>query len=277
MAQLRRAASVDLDSSLLTPSFTESNIAHPSQLSAVLKELTASAGLLKQKRWSVSLPEAAIRTAILTLESSPGSNSEVEEILTWKIERGFGASLNDLSVSRTRLPEDSHGRMRYLIAATHRHVLAEYEAVFHSLGWRAGLMLPRHMGEARWLTLNGAQGDSLLLSSSETGFTAVVFRGRQPLILRTITCEANDREDEFYRLLLFYRDRRIAENVQPLSRLLIVGEGFPKNRATEITNETLETALRPLEAQDFGLHLPGSDISFDAIASPAGLATLSWQ
>jgi hypothetical protein len=275
--QLRRAANIRLEESLLKPDFHESNVADLAELAGALNELAASAGLLKQKRWSVTLPEATVRTAILTLETTPGSSSELEEVLTWKIERGFGVSLDELSISRERLSADAQGRERYLVVAARTAVLDEYEKIFGSLGWRTGLLLPRHMGEAQWLTMNGAPGDSLLLSSSAEGFTAVVFRGKQPLILRSITCEPQDCEDEFYRLLLFYSDRRTSEHVQPLSRLMIVGDAFPKDRATEIANETLETNLRPLAARDLGLELPSRDISFDAIAAPAGLASLSWQ
>jgi hypothetical protein len=276
-ATLRRAASFSLDDSLLRPSFDEPNIGDPVDLAAGLNELAGSAGLLKQKRWSISLPEATTKTAILTLETSPSSNSELEEILTWKIERSFSLPLDELAISRERLSHDAQGRDRYLVVGTRRSVLQEYETVFAALGWRTGLLLPRHMGESQWLTTNGAAGDSLLLSSSENGFTAIVFRGKQPLILRSISCDVHDREDEFYRVLLFYRDRRTGENEQQLSRLLVLGNGFPKERASEIINETLETNLKPLGASDLGLAMPSRDISFDTIAAPAGLATMSWQ
>jgi hypothetical protein len=33
--------------------------------------------------------------------------------------------------------------------------------------------------------------------------------------------------------------------------------------------------LRVLDAEELGLQLPSSELSFDAIAAPAGLATLS--
>ena len=55
--------------------------------------------------------------------------------------------------------------------------------------------------------LRSSAGDALLVSSYDEGFTAVVFRDKQPLIVRSIACEPEEREDEFYRLLLFYRDR----------------------------------------------------------------------
>ena len=152
--------------------------------------------------------------------------------------------------------------------------------MLQALGWRAGLILPRHIGEAQWLTMNGAQGDSLLLSSSDIGFTAVIFRARQPLIIRTVVCSADECEDELYRLLLYYRDRRAGETSetgQTLFRVLVVGDMLNKNRVTEIVNETLGTDLRPLGAEDLGLHLATRELSFDTIAAPAGLATLSWQ
>jgi hypothetical protein len=277
--RLRRAATVELPGSLIRPSFDEPNISNPSELKAALTDLATSAGLLQQKRWSVALPEAASRSLILTLETRPASHAELEEVLTWKMERGFGGSLAELSISRERLPADAEGRDRYLVAAARTSILQEFEGVVSSLGWRAGLILPRHIGEGQWLTMNGSSGDGLLLSSSEKGFTAVVFRGKQPLIIRTVICEPDECEDELYRLLLFYRDRRSgeAEMGHLLSRLLVVGELIGKDRAGEIVNEALGANLRSLNAQDLGLQLPTRELSFDAIAAPAGLATLSWQ
>lgn len=276
---LRRAATVALSESLINPSFDEQNISDPTELTAALKDLATSAGLLQQKRWSVALPDSASRTLIVTLESQPASNAELEEVLTWKMERGFGTSVEELSIARERLPADAQGRDRYLLVATRSSILDEYESVLKPLGWRAGLIVPRHIGEGQWLTMNGSVGDALLLSSSANGFTAVVFRGKQPLIIRSITCEPHECEDELYRILLFYRDRRGGEAAkgQELSRVLVVGELLDKNRVCAIVNETLDSDLRSLSAADVGLQLTTRELSFDAIAAPAGLATLSWQ
>jgi len=278
-SSLRRAATVALPESLISPSFDEPNISNPTELTAALRDLATSAGLLQQKRWSVALPDAASRTLILTLESQPASHAELEEVLTWKMERGFGASVEELSIARERLPADPQGRDRYLVVATRASILGEYESVLKSLGWRAGLIAPRHIGEGQWLTVNGSVGDALLLSSSEKGFTAVVFRGKQPLIIRSVTCDPHECEDELYRLLLFYRDRRGGEpeKGQELSRVLVVGELLDKGRVCAIVSETLGADLRSLDAADLGLQLATRELSFDAIAAPAGLATLSWK
>lgn len=278
-SRLKRAATTNIGDTLIRPRFDEPNIQDGAQLAAVLKDLAASAGLLRQKRWSLSLPEATTRTVVFTMESQPQSAAELKDVLKWKSERSFGAPLEELSVSRERLQKDAHGRDRYLAIAVRRSVLAEYEHVVESLGWRTGLILPRHLGEAQWLMRNGFAGDSLLVSASSQGFTGVVFRDKHPLILRSVNCAESEFEDEFYRFLLFYRDRNLPEGVGanvPLARLMVIGEGITKERAGEIVNETTGGDVRPLAAEDLGLQLPTRDLSFDSIAAPAGLATLSW-
>lgn len=280
--RLKRAASANIGDSLIRPSFDEPNIQNGAQLAAVLKDLATSAGLMRQKRFSLSLPEATTRTVVFTMESQSQSAGELKDVLKWKVERTIGAPLEELSVSRERLRKDAQGRDRYLAVAVRKSVLAEYEHVLESLGWRTGLILPRHLGEAQWLMRNGTStpgGDSLLVSASSQGFTGVVFRDKHPLILRSVNCHESEFEDEFYRFLLFYRDRNVPDaaggNV-PLARLMVVGEGITKERAGEIVNETTGGHLRPLAAEDLGLQLPTRDLSFDSIAAPAGLATLSW-
>lgn len=277
--RLRRAATFDIAESLVRPSFDEPNIEDRAQLATVLHDLAASAGLLRQKRWSLSLPEATTRTLVVTSDGASQSGGETQEVLNWKIERGFGTPLDELSVSKERLQKDPQGRERYLAIAVKKSVLAEYESVMNSLGWRTGLILPRHLCEAQWLVRNGSAGDSLLLSGFSQGFTGVIFRDKHPLIVRTVNCAPDEFEDEFYRFLLFYRDRSTPEGVEGgsrLSRLMVLGDGITRQRAGEIVNETTGGDLRPLEAHDFGLQLPSRDFNFDSIAAPAGLATLSW-
>jgi len=274
---IRRAATFSLSDSIVRPSFDEPNILAPQQLAEILKELATSAGLLRQKRWSLSLPADTARTLVFTLDSQAQSGSELQDILKWKMERGFGTSLDELSISREKLQKDPQGRDRYLAVGVNRAVLAEYEAVINSLNWRVGLVLPRQLGESRWLMRNGDEGDSLLVSSSDHGFTAVVLRHKHPLIVRTVNCNDDECEDEFYRLLLFYRDRNPAgaNEVSSLSRMMVIGNSLSRDRAEMIVRETMGIDLTPLEAEDLGLTLPGRDLSFDVVAAPAGLATLS--
>ena len=278
---LRRAATITLAPDLINPGFDEANLADPDALVEALSDLVTNAGLLRQRKWSVALPESTARAIILTLESTVASRRELEEVLDWKLERGFGVPVSELRVARESLPPDAQGRARYVATGVRLSVLQEYESVFAALDWRAGLILPRHAGEERWLVNNGHRGDSLLLTSHDQGFTSVLLREDQPLIMRSVLCEPGDCDDELYRVLLFYRDRAAndaaADEAPAIDRLLIVGQGLSKSRAADIVNETLGTRIRPLDAADVGLALPAGDFSFDRIAAPAGLATLAWK
>ena len=270
---VRRAATLNLPPDLVHASFDESNV-EPAQLAAALSDLATSAGLLRQKKWCVALPEATARSAILTIDSAGGSRREVEEVLEWKIERTFGAPVSELRVAREQLPLNEQKQERYLATAIRLSVLAEYEAAFAALGWHSGLVLPRHVGEEQWLR-EGA-GDGLLLSAHDEGFTAVLLRNARPLTVRSVFCDPQECDDELHRVLLFYRERSGSNgDGAPVNRLLVVGEGLDKNRVAEIARESLGANLRPLDAADVGLSIPG-DLPFDTIAAPAGLARLAW-
>ncbi|HYY42312.1 MAG TPA: hypothetical protein VE775_06225, partial [Pyrinomonadaceae bacterium] len=214
--------------------------------------------------------------------SVPGSRAEADEMLRWKTERTFGHAPDELRVARERLRPDAQGRPRYLATAVRLAVLVEYEAAFAALGWQAGLILPRHMGEAWWLMKDRTPADALLVSTHADGFTAVLLRAGQPLFVRSIVCEAEDRADELYRFLLFYRDRMAAQAGEsgdtsaPLAQLLVAGRGLEPQVAHALVAETLDMHPRLVNAEDVRLALPASDLDFNLIAAPAGLAALAW-
>ena len=290
---VRSAGLLPLPAGLVRPGFDEQNVSDTGELAGALSELLTSAGLARRRRWSVGLPEASTRTSILTLETAPASRAEGDEMLRWKSERALGAPLDELRVSRERLRPDAHGRARYLVTGVRLSVLAEYEQVFSVLGWQAGLVLPRHMGEAWWLARGGdpGTGDSLLVSSHAEGFTAVIMRAGAPLYVRAVVCEADDRADELYRFLLFYRDRTSPPHVAGgegeagapaayhgvgIGRLLVAGSGIEESQARAVVEETLSAPPRAVGPADLRLAFPSREIDFRQIAAPAGLAALAW-
>src|SRR5215831_16902953 len=264
---IRRAASLNLPPEIVTPNFAQTNIVDAVALATALNDLVTSAGLLRQRKFSASLPEATIRSAIITIEST-GSRRETEEMFEWKIERSFGAPISELRVSREHVAPDAQRQTRYLVNAVRRDVLAEYESLFRSMRWHVGLILPRHTGEEQWLR-NGKKGDGLLLTAHDEGFTAVLMRGEKPLAVRTVFCEPEEREDELHRILLFYRNRvATAGAATALDRLLVLGERVDKQRVAEIVGEAFGVNLKPLKAADVGLQVPSNNLEFDAIAAP---------
>ena len=269
-----QAATLELPVSLLTPSFVERNIASSEELRVLLEEVVTSAGLMKEKNWSVSLPSNTARTAILTIDNGTNAKNETEEILDWKAEQSFGAPAGELRITRHKISNDREGRSRYFATAVKLSVIDEYETIFESLGWTAGLILPRAVSETRWLMGNGPQTDSLLLSSQTDGFTAMLLRGEEPAVVRSVTCSVNERDDEIYRLLMFYHDRFAdSQSGGILENLLVVGKDLLPAKIREISTEALGRSLRVLRAEDVGLNVPTGRLAFDDLAAPAGLAS----
>jgi len=274
---IKQAATIELPANLLTPSFVERNIASSEELRVLLEEAVVSAGLANLKNWSVSLPSNTARTAILTLDNATTGKGETEEVLDWKAEQSFGAPSGELRITRQKISNDREGRSRYFASAVKLSVIDEYETIFESLGWTAGLILPRAVSETKWL-MGNSRTDSLLLSSQTDGFTALLLRGDEPAVIRTVTCKKNERDDEIYRLLMFYNDRFADPNSGGLlETLLVVGKDMLPAKIKDISTEALGRALRVLRAEDVGLNVPVGSLSFDDLAAPAGLASYGWR
>ena len=272
---IKQAASLELAAGVLAPSFLTRNILRDAEFASNLLEVVENAGLLGQKRWSVALPSSTARTAILALESEPASKQEAEEVLDWKAEQSFGAPAAELRISAQKISPDREGRSRYFATAVKLSVIDEYETHFESLGWKAGLILPRPVGEANWLIDRRDQSDSLLISSNTDGFTALILRGTEPAVVRSVTCSPVEVDDEIYRLVMFYNDRFGGDQQNGwLEKLLVVGRGLVPAKVQSIASEALGRDLRVLSPDEVGLELPGGVLTFDDIAAPAGLAAL---
>jgi hypothetical protein len=273
---VRQAATVELPAHLVRPSFLEKNIHGAAELIELIQEAVATAGLERQKRWSVALPGNSARSVILTLDAEPASKKELEEILDWKAENSFGAPAGSMRVTRRKIRSDRDGKARYFATAVKLSVIDEYETVFERLGWQAGLILPRAVSEARWLIGRSDEPDSLLISEQSDGFTALLMRGGEPTVVRSVTCTENEFDDEIYRLLMFYHDR-LGDGSGGLEKMLVIGKNFSFAKLKDIANEALGRSLNILRPEDIGLNIPVSSLNFEEIAAPAGLAALGWR
>lgn len=275
---IKQAATIELPHELLVPNFVERNIHSSNEMLVMLEKVVTDAGLKNNKRWSVSLPANTARTTILTLDEEPASKDELSDVLDWKAETSFGVSAGELRISLQKISPNREGKKRFFATAIKLSVIDEYETLFESLGWIAGLILPRAISESKWLMNGNSSEHSLLISSQADGFTALLLRGNEPAVVRSVTCKENEMDDEIYRLLVYYQDRFAVEN-EPnlLQKLLVVGSEFVHERLDEITAEALGEKLTILRPEQIGLSLPMSNLNFDDIAAPAGIASFGWN
>jgi Tfp pilus assembly PilM family ATPase len=265
-----------LPAGIVRASLTEPNIADEPLLADQLSKTASRAGMGSVKALSVSLPSGSARSMVVGLDAAPASRTELERMIEWKAERGLGLKFGELRVNYARL-SDVDGRPQYLVSATAERVIAQYERIFKRLGWQAGMIAPQHIGEAQWLMRQGLEDDQVVLSLNDRGFDAMIVRGREPLIVREVECAPEERENEFYRLMVFYRDRLAREGAgKPLSRALMIGPATDQRRFRNVLASVMERNVIALDLRQIGLRVDPT-APFINFAAAGGLATMAWN
>lgn len=273
---VERTASVFLPKALLRPDFSTSNISDINSLVSSIKNSVTGAGLAGHKRWSVALPEEVARSLVVNLDTKPETQEELNQMLSWKVERIVGLPTGQLRVVHQQIP--STGLPRYLVTVVSEIVMKEYESVFDQLGWHAGIIMPRHICEASWLLRNKVAGDKLLVSHNSWGFSSVALRGEEPLMIRLRECAEEDLESELYRLATYYQEKvMLATSNSPLN-LLVIGEPTQ----IELTTRTFADALADvkfnvIKITDFSLNIGDPNYQFSQVAAAAGLAAMAYS
>jgi Type IV pilus assembly protein PilM len=116
----------------VVPSPVESNIRRPD---LVIDRLRASVPAVGRRESAISLPDAAVRVAILDLAHVPDRRSEQEALFRHHLERLFLNPLGGCRFAFQRLRTAEGGkRERLLVAAIRLEILEEYESVVRAAG-----------------------------------------------------------------------------------------------------------------------------------------------
>lgn len=269
--EARHVGVMSLPENLVRASFTELNISNENTFIEYLTRTAEQAGLSRVRKLMVTLPENSARSFVATLDSEPNSRAELQQMIEWKAERNLGCRTADLHLTHRRL-DNLAGKLNYLVSAVHVKVLEQYEKVLDEMSWHPGVVMPQHLGEAQWLMRTELNEDQALVSVNARGFTVVIVRGDEPILVREIICAPEERDDEFYRLMVYYRDR-LQSGSGALSRLLVIGSAEEQAGFRHTLEVALEKNSVALSPNSLGFNLD-SNAPFNRLAAAAGLATL---
>ena len=273
---LKHYATTQIPEHVLAPSFDSPNIVDEGAFLRALRDTAQIAGLLRQRRWSASLPEQTVRSAIITLEGVVEDRNQMQEVINWRTERVIGTPAEQLRLSQQRLSK-VNGQFRYLITAVRKDVVEQYEKVFASAGWQIGVIFPRHLAEAQWLAWDKSNGAKLLVTGNDTWITVIILAGDEPVMVRSIQCDPDGRADEVYRVVQYYRDRLSDQAPKPITSAMVVGTSPTAAEVKQILSEILNQTPEIIDAANTGLDFDGNRISFNNLAAAAGLASSAWM
>jgi type IV pilus assembly protein PilM len=178
-AKSYRIAADTFRDSVVTPA-----VDNEAGLAESLRRLRMESG--KWDRVSVLLPDSWFRMNILDLPALPEKRQEAIEVVRWTLKRTLPVAPEELRISWEILSRAS-GSVKVLVVAAMEKTLATIERVCAAAGCEVVLIEP--LGLNIWNAVAvrepDSEGDRLFLYIRRHDFTTAVFRGGQPVFLRS--------------------------------------------------------------------------------------------
>ena len=250
-----RLAADTFATAMVTP-----QLVNESALAETLRRLRNETG-----RWdkvSVLLPDAWFRINIVDLPSLPERDADATEVVRWSLKRTLPIPPEQLRVAYSVLSR-SAGGAKVLVLSALEATLAALERIFAAAGFEVVLIEPVGLNIWNAITVReGAEGtgDRLFFYLRDTDFTTAVFRGGQPLFIRSRNLSGERTVEQEIRLSASYL--RDALNVDSFSRCYVAGDRGSNVDAT--LTEEFQTQVRPVTIGDYAEDVPPAGHGLDA-------------
>jgi Tfp pilus assembly PilM family ATPase len=243
--QIVQAKSYRLPADAIVPSVVTPQIGNEAAIAEVLRRLRLETG-----RWdkaSLLLPDSWFRINIIELQALPDNPNEAQEILRWSLKRTMPV---DAAALRLAWEVISRGaQVKVLVVSAVEKTLVDLERLFHAAGIDLTLIEP--LGLNIWNTIAvrepATTRDRLFFYFREADFTTAVFRGTQPLFIRSRNLNAERPLAQEIKLSASYiRDTLQSGNVE---NCYLAGNRIDPEVAAAIAGE-FKAPVRTLELSD---------------------------
>jgi len=254
-AKTYRLAADTFTSAVVTP-----DLANEAALAEGLRRVKLETG--KWSRVSVLLPDSWFRINIVDLPTLPERPNEAMEMVRWTLRRTMPIPPESLRVAYSVLSRTPAG-VKLLVLSAVEKSLAAIERVFVAAGLEIILIEPIGLNIWNAVAVREAETtkDRLFLYVREHEFTTAVFRGEQPLFIRSRNF-AGDRtlEQEIRLSATYLRDNLRTENIE---NCYLAGSDISADVATVLAEE-FSTPVKTLDLRDFTEQMPADARSVTA-------------
>ena len=272
--QITHAKSYRLAAGTFTPAVVTPEVANEGSLADALRRLRMETG--KWERVSVLLPDSWFRINIIDIPSLPERQKEAMEVVRWSLKRTLPIPPDALRVTWMVLSKSNAG-VKLLVLSAVEKTLANIEKIFASSGFEVILIEP--IGLNIWnavavreaLSSDGRTNDRLFLYVRDTEFTTAVFRGEQPLFIRSRNLGGERTLEQELRLSATYlRDNLGTETIESC---YVAGSGINADVGHVLAQE-FSAPVRTLQLREFTETTPSDIYGIDAeLAACTGVFT----
>ena len=201
--QIVRAKGYRMGADVFTPAVVTPDLANEGALTEVIRRVRMENG--KIDRVSVLLPDSWFRLNILDLPSLPAKAPEALEMVRWTLKKTMPLDPQKLRVAYDVLTKSTTGAKVLAVSAVEA-TLAGIERVLAAAGCEVVAIEP--IGLNIWNAVavreQPTTNDRLFLFVRDRDFTTAVFRGQQPLFLRSRNLNAERTVEQEIRLSATY-------------------------------------------------------------------------
>jgi Tfp pilus assembly PilM family ATPase len=235
---------------------------------ALASEAGLVEGLRKMKmetgKWdkvSLLLPDSWFRMNIVELPSLPEKDADALDVVRWSLKRTLPIPPEQLRVAYSVLSRDGSGA-KVLVLSALEATLTAVERLFSAAGLEIVLIEPVGLNIWNAITVRETEnaGDRIFFYLRDTDFTTAVFRGAQPLFLRSRNLSADRTLDQEIRLSASYL--RDTLNVEQFSSCYVAG-----GRGADVQStlaEEFNTQVRNVSLRDYAEDVPSGAYDLEA-------------
>lgn len=234
-------------------------LASETALAETLRRLRMETG--KWDKLSLLLPDSWFRINIVDLPSIPDRDADATDVVRWSLKKTLPIPPEQLRIAYSVLSRGAQGA-KVLVVSALEATLAAIERVFAAHGFEIVLIEP--LGLNIWNAIavrqNDAGGDRLFLHLRDNDFTTAVFRGAQPLFIRSRHLSRDRTIEQEIRLSANYL--RDTLQIETFAHCFVAGE-----RAGDVHGvlaEEFNTQVRPIVLKEYAEDVPSGVYGLDA-------------
>jgi type IV pilus assembly protein PilM len=257
--QIQQAKSYRLAGDTFAQAVVTPELTNEGALADVLRRLRVETG-----RWdkvSLLLPDSWFRINIVELPSLPDRTNEAEQIIRWSLKRTMPLDPATLRLAWNVLARTP--QVKILAVSAVEKTLAAIERLFASAGIEVVLIEPVGLNIWNAVTVREAETarDRIFMYVRENDFTTAVFRGQQPLFIRSRNLSSERTLDQEIRLSASYiRDTFNADGIESC---YLAGNGQVQPLA-EVLSAEFSAPVRIVALRDVTESTPGDVAGYDA-------------
>jgi len=257
-AQILQAKSYVLRDDVFAPGIVTPQLQNEAVFAEVLRRMKLETG-----RWdkvSLLLPDAWFRMNIIELQSLPDRDNEAAEVIRWSLRRTMPIDPSELRMSYEVL---SRTPPRILAVCAVEATIAAIERLFEAAGIEIVLIEPAGLNIWNAITAREAATtrDRIFFYIRDHDFTTALFRGTQPLFIRSRNLNGERTLPQEIKLSATYL--RDTFQTMSIENCYVAGNGI-NGSVTEIIGSEFSSPVRKIALRDVAEQTPGDVSAYEA-------------